>query len=52
MAERTHYETLGVEPRATAEQIRRAYRELAKQHHPDTGIKGSEKKFADRKSVV
>lgn len=46
MADRTHYETLGIEPRATAEQIRRAYRDLAKQHHPDTGVKGGEKKFA------
>jgi curved DNA-binding protein CbpA len=45
-AERSHYETLGVSPTATADQIRRAYRELAKQHHPDTGAKGSEKKFA------
>lgn len=45
-AERTHYQTLGIEPRATAEQIRRAYRELAKQHHPDTGAKGNEKTFA------
>jgi DnaJ-class molecular chaperone len=46
MSERTHYETLGVSPAATVEQIRRAYRELAKQHHPDTGPKGSEKRFA------
>ena len=45
-AEKTHYDTLGVSPTASAEVIRRAYRELAKQHHPDTGPKGSEKKFA------
>ncbi len=42
----THYQTLGVEAGATAEEIRRAYRALAKQHHPDTGVKGSEKRFA------
>jgi len=46
MSERTHYETLGVSPAASVEQIRRAYRDLAKQHHPDTGPKGSEHKFA------
>ena len=45
MSERTHYDTLGVLPTAKPEDIRRAYRELAKKHHPDTG-KGSEKKFA------
>ncbi len=47
MVARTHYDTLGVLPAATAEQIRRAFRELAKQHHPDTGPKGDEKKFAE-----
>jgi curved DNA-binding protein CbpA len=30
-----HYQVLGVAPTATQEQIRRAYRALAKQHHPD-----------------
>lgn len=33
--EPTHYTTLGVRPNATPEQIRRAYRDLAKAHHPD-----------------
>ncbi|AGY58953.1 J domain-containing protein [Gloeobacter kilaueensis] len=33
----THYQTLGIDPSATTEQIRAAYRRLAKQHHPDTG---------------
>lgn len=31
----TYYETLGVEPKATAAEIRSAYRRLALLHHPD-----------------
>lgn len=31
------YETLGVAKDATAAEIRKAYRAMAKQHHPDTG---------------
>ena len=31
----THYETLGVEPSAPAEDIKRAYRALVKRWHPD-----------------
>lgn len=32
-----HYQTLGVEKTATADEIKRAYRKLASQHHPDKG---------------
>lgn len=43
----THYQVLGVEPGATTEQIRGAYRRLAKQLHPDTDpTAGSEARFA------
>jgi DnaJ-class molecular chaperone len=35
MTKQTPYEVLGVKKDATAEQIRRAYRKLAKQFHPD-----------------
>lgn len=31
----THYENLGISPKADNEQIRRAFRKLAQQHHPD-----------------
>lgn len=37
MPNTTHYHTLGVSPRATAAEIRAAYRRLARQHHPDLG---------------
>lgn len=42
-----YYETLGVGRDATAEQIRKAYRTLARKHHPDVnqGDKSSEEKF-------
>ena len=40
-----HYETLGVSKDATAEQIKKAYRKLASQHHPDKG--GETHKFQE-----
>jgi len=32
-----YYDVLGLEPTCTADDIQRAYRKLAKQHHPDSG---------------
>jgi curved DNA-binding protein len=41
----THYETLGTAQSAGADEIKRAYRKLASQHHPDKG--GDVKKFQE-----
>ncbi len=32
-----HYQTLGVLPSASAQEIKAAHRKLARQHHPDAG---------------
>lgn len=44
----TLYDTLGVTRSATTEEIRRAYRALAKRHHPDAArAPGSDQRFAE-----
>ena len=44
-----HYQTLGVDRSATDDQIKRAYRKLASQHHPDKG--GDKVKFQEIQSA-
>jgi DnaJ-class molecular chaperone len=41
-SERDYYEVLGIAPDASAQEIRRAYRRLAFQHHPDRSQEGEE----------
>ncbi len=43
---RDYYEILGITKTATEQEIKRAYRKLAHQHHPDKGG-GDEKKFKE-----
>jgi molecular chaperone DnaJ len=49
MAERNYYQILGVERGASHDDIRKAYRKLARKHHPDInpGNKEAENKFKE-----
>jgi molecular chaperone DnaJ len=49
MAERNYYQILGVERSASHDDIRKAYRKLARKHHPDInpGNKEAESKFKE-----
>src|ERR1700756_2329762 len=49
MAKQDFYETLGVSKSASSDELKRAYRKLAMQYHPDrnAGDKGAEQKFKD-----
>lgn len=47
--EKDYYKVLGVAESATAKEITRAYRKLAKEHHPDAG--GNEERFKEISSA-
>lgn len=49
MEYKDYYKALGLQKKATAQEIRAAYRKLARQHHPDVnpGDKGAETRFKE-----
>lgn len=44
---RNYYEVLGVSQHAAPQEIRRAFRRLARRFHPDAGAEGSEERFQE-----
>ena len=49
MAKRDYYETLGIERTASDDEIKKAFRKLARQHHPDLHASPEHKKTAEEK---
>ena len=49
LAKTSHYQVLGVDKKATADQIKKAYRKLAKELHPDNNKEDpkAQEKFQD-----
>ena len=45
MSNPNYYDVLGVQEQATQEEIKKAYRKLAVEHHPDKG--GDENRFKE-----
>ena len=52
VGKRDYYETLGVERTASDDEIKKAFRKLARQHHPDLQSGDGQKKTAEEKFKV
>ena len=47
MREKSHYQILGVPPAATHQEIKEAYRAIARKYHPDVAEPGCDFEFAE-----